>query len=1037
MMTCGIPVVLAAALYSLTPLNQATVSPVGETATRNPASVVSAKVSDVSPGTLKGSAFALSFPRPTDLGRLAVLRAGWGDWAIPKRLAVSVNGGGEQIFDLVSPQVAPNTTDRRFDVDRLALAGASAVTSLVVRVDEIETKVNQHGALKLFLAEGPIVCCRLKGDVKKPDVKVTVTASAPVKNAELVATIYRFRKNVRFVRRLPPLSAGTTPLELAWREFVCAENPALVLDPVNVTELELKADAPGLELALSAECSGKADDCSTLLDLPPCDTPADVEGWRTAIPSDGFGRFGWQEDGNGLLTCTVEENSFFCTARGPGNYMRWCFGNGGTQNCVWRRSTACSTTLFTDRLMRFEGTTGKEVVSKAFGVFDASRLPERRIAGIMAPGFLLDSHDRVFTLAPEMARGQLFLLVPTAQGLQWLSGVSVDLSALSEGWAVLVCEKMAAIPVVVAFERRPLKAVREGRGYGFVFADERGRIGVAPVCGYEGWKGVPGQMDTAVETLAAAARRQAELLRNYPIRCDMRFRIEGDEVAFEERPAFLRWTNAWGESGTPCVPCPPLIAFASDLGYPVSFPDGRPTRLAADTRFGPYRGWSSDTVSAARYRLRKGFKDLTLYPRPAKSAQADHVAAAMLEHFKDRSGPGARTDALEGWFLFGSAATAQTLWTNEQRERFAAIWKPYAEIIPEDRVWHLRREPFSGKAYPISFAWEDASLGILGDANSGIGGALSGLDGYARLSGDWGFIRASWPRIRRMPLYFLYGHDWTMLQAGAREHTAASAIDMDVITYEGIAALARMAETIGDRDVASVAEMLLARYALSFVCKFSAGTWKSPDLPRREWREYGTGFNEQFGFDMMGPSRGGPNLVNSEIALCLAWVGHFPEVFRLAVERGGRDLWRDFEYAFVENVLGDWRKPHPGHRNWHFANVTPHLEMRLLLGEDRAKIAAELERQKLFLPAPNASAECAGFYAYWLGGNAPVKLESCAPAKLLSFVWDEAKGTVRAEFGSTESFRPRFTVTGRPVRAPDLTKPFPAGRTTLEWNFRE
>ncbi len=1027
---------LAAALYSLAPLRDVTVTTVGDTVTRNPASVVSERISDVSPGALKGGVFALSFTVPTDLTRLAVLRAGWGDWAIPKRLAVSANGGDERFFDLTSPRTAPNTSARLFEVDRLPIAGAAAVTSLVVRVVEVETKVNRHGALKLFLAEGPVVGCRLQDGAYGRGVALAIDVSAPVAKSELTVTITRFRRKIVFRRRLPPLNAGRTTLEVGWSEFVCAEDPALVLEPVNVTGLELRSDAPGVDLSVTAEPFGGTNAISPLLELPPFDSPVDARGWRRAIPSDGFGRFGWQEDGNGLLTCSLEESSFFCTARGKGNYMRWCFGNGGAQNRVWRRSTACSTTLFTERLTRFDGVAGKEVVSRAFGVFDESRLPERRIAGTMAPGFVLDSHDRVFTLAPEAVRGALHLLIPTRNGVRWTTDAEVDLGAMSEGWVALVCEKMAAVPVVAAFERRPLKAVREGRGYGFVFPGERGRIGIAPVFGYEGWKGVPGQTGADADSLARVAGRQAEILRNYPIRCDMRFREVGDEIEFEERPAFLRWTNDWGESGTPRVPCPPLVSFAADLGYPVSFPGGAPVRVAADTRFGPYRGWLADKTSVARYRLKRGLKNLTLYPRPVRSEQADRVAAAMLEHFKEKRGADGGADALAGWFHFGSAATAQTLWSDEQRRRFVAVWEPYARSIVADRVWHLRREPFSGKSYPISFAWEDKSLGILGDANSGIGGALSGLDGYARVSGDWDFIRANWNRIRRIPLYFLYGHDWTMLQAGAREHTAGSAIDMDVITYEGTAALARMAETLGDRDAAAVAEMLLARYALSLVCKFSAGAWKTPEIPRAEWKEYGVGFNEQFGFDMMGPSRGAPNLVNSEIALCLAWVGHFPEVFSLLLERGGREFWRDFEYSFVERVLVDWRKSHPGRRNWHFANITPHLEMRLMLGEDRKSVKKDLEAQKLFLPAPNAAAECAGFYAYWLGGRSPVRLEACSPAKLVSFVWDEDAGTVRAEFESDVSFNPRFTVVGQPVSAPDLSRSLPRGRSVLEWKFR-
>ena len=92
---------------------------------------------------------------------------------------------------------------------------------------------------------------------------------------------------------------------------------------------------------------------------------------------------------------------------------------------------------------------------------------------------------------------------------------------------------------------------------------------------------------------------------------------------------------------------------------------------------------------------------------------------------------------------------------------------------------------------------------------------------------------------------------------------------------------------------------------------------------------------------------------------------------------------RDFEYSFVEKTLVDWRKQHPGGRNWHHGNVTPHLLLRLMLGESRAEVRRELCAQKNLLPPfPCAAAECAGFYAYLFGGDSPVTLESFAPARL-------------------------------------------------------
>jgi hypothetical protein len=176
--------------------------------------------------------------------------------------------------------------------------------------------------------------------------------------------------------------------------------------------------------------------------------------------------------------------------------------------------------------------------------------------------------------------------------------------------------------------------------------------------------------------------------------------------------------------------------------------------------------------------------------------------------------------------------------------------------------------------------------------------------------------------------------------------------------------------------------------------------------------------------------------VNSEIALSLAWIGDFPEVFRLLRERCGEAMCRDFEYSFVEKTLVDWRKQHPGGRNWHHGNVTPHLLLRLMLGESRAEIERELRAQKNMLPPfPYAAVECAGFYAYLFGGDSPVTLESFAPARLVSFERERAAGTVKAVFESSVPFSPRFTVRGTPVSAPELGRTIPAGRTELVWKF--
>lgn len=864
-------------------------------------------------------------------------------------------------------------------------------------------------------------------------VRVEVTATAAVARATLVAPVYRFRAVRRWERPLPPLTPGTHAFDVRWSEFACPDEPALALDAVHATELRIEADAPAGALSLSCVPLGGAAGRDPLADLPAFCAAPDPDGWREAIPADGFGRFGWHETGNGLLAARLDDGSLFCTTR-DGGFMRWRYGNGGGQVCDWRRTTVNSTTLFIERLMRFRDAEQKKIVSKAFGVFDDSRLPEKLVGGILSPGILIHSHDKVFTLSPECDRGRVHLLVPTAAGTVWRTGAEVPLADLTEGWAAAVCERKPQVPLLVAFASRPVRAAASGHGYGFVFDGPRGWIGLAPACGYAAWKGEAGREGPAAAALARNARRLASLLRNYPVRCDMRFRPDGDGILFEERPAFLCWTNAWGEAGVPETPCSPLVAFAADGGYPVSFPSGAPVPTGLDTRYGPCRTWPDG--GPARYRLACGPSDLTLLPRPLGDADASAAADAMARHFKYDRRPAFVGDSLSHWFHFASVATAQPLLSPAQRAALADLWRPFAREATAARRWFVRREPFSGREYPISFAWEDKALRILGDANSGIGAALSGLDAYARFTGDWDLVRRAWPRILRIPLFFTCAHDWTLLQSGAREHTASSAIDMDVITYEGAAALARMARAVGDADAAAAAEMLLSRYALSFVTKFRAMEWRAPGTPRAEWKAWGTGLNDAFGFETIGPASGSPNLVNSEVALSLAWIGDFPEVFRLLLERGGEPLCRDFEYAFVEKTLVDWRKPHPGRRNWHHGNVTPHLMLRLLLGESRAAVERELRAQKNLLPPfPVAAAECAGFYARLFGGDSPVALDAFAPARLEAFEWNRERRIVRAVFESPVPFRPRFSVKGAPREAPDLSRDLPSGRTELVWRF--
>ena len=1021
-------------LYSLHPLPEAAVTDLGS-GIKEPDRIVSPQIGDLSVGAVEKFHFRIDFPEPVRLPRLAIPRVGWGDWALPKTVEYKVNGGPARTLELRAARIAPNGKAPSVPADLLIL-GSDPVKSLEFKVVSVETRVNRHGAIKLAVPGRAVLSCPLGEEwTDSAGAAIEITVPAEVEGAELAATAYRFRSDIVWTRPLPKLAAGVNRVELLWSEFSCPEEPQTPLAPENLHLLELSFPHPpagGVSLKCAPLPARRAAGFAERFPMP--DFSAGPDGWRNGIPADGFGRFGYHA-GNGLLTVNLENDAFYYQTS-DGAHLKLAVGNGGAQRTAWRRVDVGSDHMVITQLKRFPGAKENKVASRAFGEFDASRLPERYVASILAPGFLIHSQDAVLTLKPESDLGTPYLLFPGRNGaMVWSKAAEADLTALSEGWAVVSFEKRPELPVLLAFEEKPQKAVADGGTLGFLFGRPRGWVGFGTPAGYRPFTGKPGAGDAETRRLATVSRRLASLLRCYPLQSEMKFRVDGDRVDFAESFRHLAWSNAWGESGEPFLPCPPLAAFGADEGYPVTFPAGEPEPFGLDTKYGPYRVWRLSELKRGRYALPLPPADNTLYPRPAGNAEAARVAEAVARHIGGEPKPRGKGDSLSCWWMYASGSLAQSLFTPEQRDAIAAAWKHDVGFVLGPRPWYARTEPFSSRRYPVSFAWTDRANEILGDPNSGIGGALSGLANYARFTGDWRTIDENWETIRRFPLFFYLSHDWTMMQSGCREHTAASAIDMDVISYEGVAGLLRMAKTLGKGDDEAAAAMLLARYALADTQKWKAPGYRRPAVPREEYRSIGIGFSEHFGFEVMSARGGNPNHINSEIALSLAWIGSYPCFYAMLLAGNGEEFWRFFEYTYVEQKLDNWRKRHPGHRNWHDANIAPHLYLRLLLGEKPETVRRELEAQKMLAPDPRMAAENAGFYALYFGGASPVRLSDQGRAKLLRFDWDEAARTVEAEFESAEPFTPAFELTAKPRSGPGSGQVLPPGRHTLRWTF--
>lgn len=994
------------------------------------------------------------FAQPVRLPCLAVLRSGWGDWAVPEIIGVKVNDGQERTVTLTSARIQPNEKKAVLPVDILELS-ETPVRSLELRVLKIETKANRHGTIKLAVPRSTPVSVLLPPTVGVSDgIGLSLNASMPVSGLSVKVSAYRFRSVISWECALPDLVAGKHELKLNWNDFISAQSPNVKLTPWNLYRLEIVAPAgsSGVELSGWKLLTNGQNNGNPPWDrVPELSFAADADGWRNGIPSDGFGRFGFVP-GNGILLGNITGDSYnyeVISANKGAISLHLRLNCGIAPKTVWHRQTVDWTGVTMMQLKRLD--VGQEPISKAFGVYDQSRLPETWIYSILVPGFLINSMEKVFSVTAAKTDGRVWALCPLKTGPAWYPvDKELPLDKLSEGWLLLAWDKKPELPVLLALQKKPVKLVADGNGVGLVFPEEMGYVGIGTPAGFRGWDGTPGKNDPATAALAVKSRNLAAILRAYPRTCTMRFKDIGDDISFRESFGYVCWANQWQEKERRVVPVSPLLAFAAKQGYPVKWPQGAPKDQGIDTKYGPFCAWEG--VMAAEYSLPVPPDDVTLYLKPKNNATADQVATAINGYFKPWV-EAEKIDSLAAWWMFASASLALPLLNPEQHAHMAAMWRPRQEAVFSARAWHLRIEPYSGIPYLISFAWMDKANRILGDPNSGIGAALYGTWAYARTTGDWKLMTDNWSKINKMLRFFLVSHDWVQMQTGCREHTASSAIDMDGIAYEGVVAYYHLARELDKHDETAMSKMLLSRLGLSTVARWWGMHWRNPAAARSQWTAIGIGFNENHGFDNMNSRNGGPDHVNGEMALALSWVGQYPELYALHLWGNGREFWRFFEYEYMEKKVENWRKKHPGKRNWHDANIAAHLYMRALLDNDIRQIAAEMERQKdnkgisIFAkPDSRMACEDAGFYALYLGFDFPVRIRDWGKAVLQRAVFDsetrsaiiELTARVPGSLALELVKSPKSAVlNGQPLKiaAGKAFIQFPAGKSSLQLKF--
>ena len=941
---------------------------------------------------LKGATLHLQWDEAIHISNLAITRQGWPDWAIASQVKIQINDLPAQIFDLTAKRMKPMPEEQvTFDV--LPLAQKVWAKTLSVEILDIQTTTNRHGTFELGLARLAPATIDLHAVQGVPldasGLQVTMQIDKPVTSLKCLANARRFRKPTQWAYHTGPLPAGTHTLDIPWQSFGPESYFQDPIAPLSISTFELADSNPQnpQPLKLVSWSFTKRDgqrlkpawEQVTELDFTP-----DANGWRQGIPMQGFGRFGYMAD-NGLLVGSLSQNQFQYTAYHLASQRKveetFLFHCGQAHVKRWQKAQADWTSITVQTLFDYSDAMRNELAAKAPQLIKNRRTPQVTHASILAPGFLIDSDQPSFTIQTQSpAASDVWMLANLTGKTAWIKLTeSVDLSTLHEGHLTLVWASKPQLPILLGLAKRPASISLKQGVVQLNFKTPLGRIAMGTPTGYRPWTGKPGESNQASDSLAISSRKLAAILRAYPNRCQMQFKTALDHVQIKETFGHMIWDNDWSETSMPIAPVAPLLSFAASQKYPVTWQTDTIAQMNLPTKYGPYRAAVGNEVL---YTLPTPNPHGTFYLAPQSDNPLMAHVSEKIASYDQSAKPWLDRDCLGSWWLWAPATQAFPMLHEKQRQTFEAGYADQLDKNLQPHTWQLRTEPQSGAKYTASFGWIHSATGTLGDVNSGNGAALFGPYTYARTTGDWQLIQNRWPILQAASRYFLLSHDWNNMQTGAREFSGSSAIDMDGIGYEGAIAYWQMASKLGKTDEAAIAQLLASRLAISTCIRWVGYQWDHPQdgIPN----DYiGVGLGEKNGFDVMHFKHHSKDHIISELALSLAWVGQYPELFNLHLWGLGKSFWQDFEYKLM-NHLPDFRINYKGNRNNHPANVCTNLYLRGLLGESTDQLTAELGKQEKWgkTPGQQVAMENAGFYALLMGKDCPIRLHDWGKARV-------------------------------------------------------
>lgn len=974
-------------------------------------------------GKMLNAELNIQFKQPQQIEYLAVRQGGWNNWAVPKCIEVTINGGEPVTFEL---EDAARDRNRGVDGPLQFLPIRASVKDLKIKVKEVHPREGRA-------PWGAIFCDIGTGQTGPLEVKFKPQVLPG--NATGVELLLRSEKahevpvkvivglGMEYDAPALTLKEGENRCRIMVDEVKKSREYGIDFTAANIAKIIVgEKDGPEL-LEMKPIGAEFGDDYWFEMEPIPAEyVVRDGRKYRRGLSLLSTGRFG-NSTYNGLISDTVGDFWFQTYTAGPKAPLRRQKFDLSVKDFKINRQEA-------DAGQPWSVAFNNAVISEKIDNSWTSMIREiplndheqfRFIVSSLVPGFLLES-DREFALssrgggdipyrsgAPNENESRFF-----ADNLR-----EGEIPRLGPGMVVTPDEVISGSGQIDWSRTEYAVAIWGGIDSPGYWGDEAAAVLITADAGVMRWDAAEMVFSADTGTVgfssafqgllkpgwdAEAIRARAEiltgLLHNYALKCEELFAVEEDGIDIINEFEYYSWGRPERRAGN-YAPIPPILSWGA-ISRNWELP--QESDLVLPTPIGPYR-WLPGKNSV-RYKLPRFAPRHAAFPRNAESEE--YYAKLSEELLKlplpeDRfmvHGSSWLTSFRTPLFVGSSILGAPGL-SDEARDRLYATTRRAVENAFHAAAWFPRRELFSKRPYLASL-WVDLTVkpAMFGDINSGIGTANYILYAYAKYTGDWALAEKLWPRAMDTLRFGFVVNDWAIPMLSAREGVLFGGIDMDTVSQLGLMAAEKTAEQLGKTEDYQLLAYLNAKNAATTALRLNFMRYLDPENKVKNL--WFNGFSESGPNPEFAKSTDGVGLDHA--AMCFSWDGQHPESFWFMMDALGEENIAAYQREIMDGFFRADAKVNWICMPFNFSRTASHLTARALLKEMPEE---EFERDVRAYMAHNAQSqnrENAGFWSLYFGRRDGIYLTDWQPARLGGLYFDREQRELRAALSCATPF---------------------------------